>query len=597
MAERGRPRRDDVERPHCPWPGHKRRDVRHHGLVKDKDGVVTRRRYLCSPGTTKEHSVSVPADPDGTPRAMEATAGTGITARKLDTRRPYVAPEPCPEHPGSNVVRGGIYVSGKQTRQRYVCTPIGFVPGQTRKDNPATARHRFTPVLPRAHVEGDDACPHCAELRAINRGDTVVARGHTATTGQVATALERLGKGESYADVSEWLQKELRTKGPSANKKDGYRRAADLVEVFSPVVWADWLNLAGEEDAKRAASVHRLPRVVMVDDLPIFDKAKGRQRQQQRFAILGLAEVVFAPDSGKVRDNRLRLLRAYPSHSTDAYTLLLADLPYVPDFVIADGGKGIEPAVKLLAERTGQEVTFITSAYHVREQLRRVIAKARASRAAFSPGDLAGRVEKFGPTQSREAWEQWWTDYERRLIAQGVPRSGWPIRAKAESYQRTIDQLDALAPWPDIPRSTGHLEDLFSRYVKASIKPRGRGFGNLIRTNQLLDLFVLRANGYFDDHARVIAALRADAVEGDPIYAGFAPPVRSITDPGMDRSLLDESVVARLVTQRGLDAPPPPAKRAYRKRGTGPKPRTRKTTAKTTTKAPAAARAKKAGGA
>lgn len=566
----GRPRHDSVERPACPWPGHKRRDVTLHGSVKNKAGVITRRRYLCSPGTTKEHSFSVPVGPQGRLLPPEATAGTKAAARKLDTRRPYAPPEPCPEHPDSTVTRHGTYQSGQGSRQRYLCTPLGWEPEHTRKDNPQTARHVFTPVLPRAHVEGDDACPHCAELRAINRGDTAVARGHTATTGQVAAALARLGRGESYADVSRWLQSELRPSGPSEHKKDGYRRAADIVELFAPVVWDDWLASLGQEEAELAASPTRLPRVVIVDDLPIFDKAQKRRRQQQRFAVLGLAEVILNPDSGKVRTTRLRLLRAYPSHSTEAYTLLLADLPYVPDFVIADGGKGIEPAITTLAERTGQDVTFITSAYHVRNQLRRVIDKARRSKATFRPGDLATRVESFGPTQSRQAWVQWWDDYERRLVAQGVPRSGWPIRQKNESYTRTSDQLDALAPWPGIPRSTGHLEDLFSRYVKSSIKPRGRGFGNLIRTNQLLDLFVLRANGYFDDHARVIAALRRDAVEGAPDAAGYAPPVRAIADPGLQRSLLDETVVTRLVQQRGLVPPPPPPKRA-RRRATGRK--------------------------
>jgi hypothetical protein len=109
------------------------------------------------------------------------------------------------------------------------------------------------------------------------------------------------------------------------------------------------------------------------------------------------------------------------------------------------------------------------------------------------------------------------------------------------------------------------------------MKPRGRGFGNLVRTNQLLDLFVLRANGYFDDRPRVIEALRRDAVEGDPANAGFAPPVRTLTDPGLDRSLLDESVVARLVTQRGLAASPAPKrKRATRKAPAGPRRGTRK---------------------
>lgn len=594
MAGRGSPRRTDVERFKCPWPGHGRRDVVLHGLVRDKEGVVTRRRYLCSPGTNKSHTFSVPVGPDGQPLALDATAGTGVVTRKVDVRRPYVEPEKCPEHPDGVVVRKGSYKSGLGLRQRYQCTPKKCDPNAKRSDpDPevaARARHVFTPVLPRAHVEGDTACPHCTELRAIHHGDTAVARGHTATTGQVATALERLGKGESYADVGAWLQGELRASGPSANKKDSYRRAADIVELFAPVLWDDWLAGLARERAATGADTARQPRVVMVDDLPIFDKAKKRRRQQQRFAVLGLAEVVLNPATGRVSRTRLRLLRAYPNHSTEAYTLLLAELPYVPDYVIADGGKGIEPAVKLLADRSGQDVTFITSAYHIRQQLRRAIAKARRSKSAFNPGELADQVEDFGPTRSAQAWQDWWEAYERRLVAQAVPRSGWPLRAKTEAYHRTLSQLTALAPWPDIPRSTGPLEDLFARYVKASIKPRGRGFGNLIRTNELLNLFVLRTNGYFNDHVRVVTVLRQDATQGDPAAAGYAPPVRTITDPGLDRSLLDESVITRLITQRGLNTVPAPGKKKAKTKTTKPANARKSRTATTAARTPAGAR-------
>ena len=48
--------------------------------------------------------------------------------------------------------------------------------------------------------------------------------------------------------MAEWLQSELRPKGPSAKKKDGYRRAADVVEVFAPVVWNDWLSTLDGQD-------------------------------------------------------------------------------------------------------------------------------------------------------------------------------------------------------------------------------------------------------------------------------------------------------------------------------------------------------------
>ena len=38
------------------------------------------------------------------------------------------------------------------------------------------------------------------------------------------------------------------------------------------------------------------------------------------------------------------------------------------------------------------------------------------------------------------------------------------------------------------------------------MKRRAQGLGNLARTQQLLDLMVMHANGYFDDSPRVIAA-------------------------------------------------------------------------------------------
>jgi len=66
------------------------------------------------------------------------------------------------------VTREGRYKAGGHTRQSYLCTPPGWYEGAKRADNPEHARHLFTPVLPRAHIEGDDACPHCAELRAIH---------------------------------------------------------------------------------------------------------------------------------------------------------------------------------------------------------------------------------------------------------------------------------------------------------------------------------------------------------------------------------------------------------------------------------------------
>lgn len=535
------------------------------GLVKNKAGVPTHQRFRCSPGKADEHTFRVPL------KAEAAGEPTAPKPRRRLAVRPYVPPEPCPDHADGTVARCGTYKAGGRTRQRYRCTPHGWYEGATRDKDPKHAKHVFTPVLPRAHVEGDEACPHCAELRAIHRGVTAVARKHTADTITVAEALSRLGRGETYAEVSLWLQSKVRSAGRSPEPKNAWRRAADITEVFTPVVWADWLSGVLAEEMARNKTRRGQPRVVLLDDLPMFAKATKRRRQFQRFAVIAAGEAVPVeppktakpgekPARGKrpprKREVKLRLLRALPVHNTDAYTLVLDELVelygFVPDVVVADGGKGIKPAVDALAARTGRDILFVTSQFHVKAQLGRAIDKARKAKPTFDPGSLLSDLEHDRLFASRAAWEAWWETYERRLVSQGVPRSGWPTTWKRDYYADIGDQLDALAPFPDVPRTTGALENLMVRFVKASMKRRAPGLGNLPRTQQLLDGYVVYANGYFDDLARAVAALRADATEGDLDTPGFVPPVRALSDIGSHRSLADPDSIDRLLEARGL---------------------------------------------
>lgn len=339
----------------------------------------------------------------------------------------------------------------------------------------------------------------------------------------------------------------------------------DITELFAPVVWDDWVESVNAESERRAPALRGVPRVVLLDDLPMFSKANKRRRQGQRFAVIAAAEAVAlagttrtgrtkAPTS-RSRDVQLRLLRALPSHSADAYTLVLDELVevfgFVPDFVVADGGKGIRPAVERLGERTGHEIVLVTSHYHVKEQLGRAIAKARRAKPSFDPGSLVDDIDHDRLFADRAAWEAWWVSYERRLDAQGVPPKGRPVVQRNEIYDRVGKHLDALAPFPDVPRTTGALEALVLRYAKATLKRRSQGLGNLPRTQQLLDLIVLYSNGYFDDTARIIAALRADAT-GDEDAPGYVPRVRAMSDSGSYRSLLDPDNIDRIIAARGL---------------------------------------------
>ncbi len=263
--------------------------------------------------------------------------------------------------------------------------------------------------------------------------------------------------------------------------------------------------------------------------------------------MLAASESFIDLDKGE-RVTRLRLLRAYPDHSGDAYKLVLAELGYVPDIVMADGGPGIGAAVRWLKKTNpGKPFAVCLSAYHLRLQLRRQFANL-TSKHHFEPGDLQDRLRNWSFSSSSVSWQTWWSDYENRLRAQGIAPSAWP-RKWMNEVKPTVDaQMLVLDQSHVLPRSTGSLEATLFDIVKPSMNARGQGFGNLERTNRLLDLMTLRANGVFDNLQSVTDALVADARRND----GFAPPVRTITDVRKVRSLLDETMTERLVKQAGL---------------------------------------------
>lgn len=144
-------------------------------------------------------------------------------------------------------MRNGTY--GKTTakpRQRYLCRPAD-----------GTAAHSFTPVLARDHVhEGDERCDHCDEHRGVHHGETTSAWIHSWSSRLVAEALERLSRGDSYAEVSQWARRLTKTDAKRVRRvwrdgelvepnrsdaarvrRNGWHTAADWVEAFGPVVF------------------------------------------------------------------------------------------------------------------------------------------------------------------------------------------------------------------------------------------------------------------------------------------------------------------------------------------------------------------------
>jgi hypothetical protein len=516
----------------CPWTGHAARAVKRYGIQK-RSGV-DHQRYLCQPvNDGKSHSFFVPI----------------VGAEPLQPVPPS-PPERCSIHPNSRTIRKGkARASRGVERQRYLCYPKNGDPP-----------HRFSPPLTRLVVNHGETCAECASLRAVNRGDTNAARGHRFTTRIVAQSLERLANGDSYGETAVWARRQMeahRRHGVASNRKSttrertaAWRLAADWVESFSPVLFDPWSEVAraGVLELMSGPVKDRPIVSLLLDDIPIYVKSSQGQNQKGRFSVLAASESFIDRGSGQ-RVTRLRLLRAYADHSADAYKLVLAELGYVPDILLADGSRGIAAAAAWL-EKSNPDKPFLLclSAFHLRSQLLRQL-DVREREYGFRAGDLEQRLENWSFVATTFSWNAWWVDYTTRLQAQGIPVTAWPTKWINEIKPIVDKQMPVLDEHRVLPRSTGALESVLFRVVKPSLELRALGFGNLERTNRLLDLMTLRANDQFDDMGKVVALLNADARKHD----GYVAPVRSIADVRMTRSLLDDTVPAKLVKQRGLE--------------------------------------------
>lgn len=217
----GRPKKAPETRCHH----HPGSQVRSIGTYETKGG--TRRRYRCVPRGGDIHSFSV-------------VEGVGA--------RVWSPPPPCPEHPGSKVVRNGTYgVRTPRPRQRYRCSPTD-----------GSKAHSFTPALPRDHVHAaEGGCPECEELRGVHHGETAVARRHSWPTRLVARALAELARGGSYADVS---RQALRSAERTAQRHE------ELVRSGLTPAQADAVVDAEEEAADRGQPS---PSVAQVVEQPV----------------------------------------------------------------------------------------------------------------------------------------------------------------------------------------------------------------------------------------------------------------------------------------------------------------------------------------
>ena len=514
-----------------------------------------RQDFRCSPSIGQAHSFSV------------AVAATGPV--------PLWSPPPrCPEHPKGHVVRDGAYASTpERPRQRYRCYP-----------DPAdrSVRHCFTPPLPRDHIHaGEESCEACEELRGTHRGDPTVSRRHSWSVRLVADALRDLARGSTYAEVSKRARTttgrtrtRVGSKGDDGSGRNYWHTAADWVEAFSPVLWdhidtrlrrAVAPRLLERDRLAAAGLANSLPVVVVIDEQPVFAKAKseaGRRMGRPDWSVLVVAELHWRHHGDEIRrDTRLRLVRAMPTADHLAWRLVFDELGYTPDFVIADGGEAQLKAMKAIG------TTFIPSLFHVRSNVTEALYETPGTSTkvtATASRELRPELDDHLALLSRQVvqamgsadWSKWWDDLEAILVSLGAPLD--KVRKRRQRSEPAVaNVLSVLAQNPHLPLSTGGIEVAIRRRIEPLLDGRAHAFANLERTNRLFDLVVCDDHGLFNKMSPVIDLLRSDGNDNH----GWATPLRDVTDPqpptagrfsGRYSSLRDAVLVREVARSKGI---------------------------------------------
>lgn len=432
--------------------------------------------------------------------------------------------------------------------------------------------HKFTAPLPRDHVHsGNQDCAECRELRGIHRGETTIARRHSWSTRIVVRGLEKLAQGETYTSVSQWA---LRLEGtgkrrrtppggdadtPVKSRSPGKRWhiAADWCEAFSPVIWED-LNARLEAEARHARAAGA--QIVWLIDSTSFG---GRRRAEdgqnggspsERFALLSVAEQ-FVGGTGVDQRARLRLVRALPNRTSQAWQLTLAEVGYAPDVVVSDADQAQLGAAFSLFN----QVAIIPCLFHLRRALEDSLADLPQAflgtrherRLRPELREHLGNMSRREHVRDRNVISKWWDDWTDLHIQAGIPIDR--LARQRDRYENVmLGAASLLQREPNLPLSVGALEAMQNTVVRPTIARRASGLANIERTNALLDLIVAGQRFAFDDLNRVADLLRADAL----IDHGHSTPLRWVEDPQPKRatysSLRDPALVLDLAEQRGF---------------------------------------------
>jgi hypothetical protein len=324
-----------------------------------------------------------------------------------------------------------------------------------------------------------DACELCERDVDFHEGPHA-ARKYQFVARGIAEALVAVGAGATYREAAAVARE--RARRLRADPQTGELRftrhgslVMDWVEVFASVVF-------------EAHRPRRWPASgsLLLDDVPfrVRDPDSGRHR---------IAFRVFAAMGYERGRPRLWRLEAFTSKSQRDWEAFLGAPGGAPPRVVCDNDGGLTNAVRTRFP----DAELYLCEWHLRHALERLMNKIRGEepdrREAID--DLLPQVEAAftGPS--------FWTPFLERAHAAGIPRvSDWldsTGRIVADQFSRRGPRSSRPA---DTPLSTSPL-DAFVNPIRASIQPRAYGLKNRERTNRMLMLMQLHANGHDDVHA------------------------------------------------------------------------------------------------
>ena len=186
-------------------------------------------------------------------------------------------------------------------------------------------------------------------------------------------------------------------------------------------------------------------------------------------------------------------MEAFTTKSQPDWEAFLGALDGAPPRVVCDNDDGLTKAVR--ARFPAAELYLCE--WHLRHALERLMGKLRSEQ----PQNRDAIEELLPDVEAAFTGPAFWRAFLKQAHAAGIPRvSEWlntTGRVVEEQFGRRGLRWERPA---NMPLTTSPL-DAFINPIRASIKPRAYGLKNRERTNRMLTLMQLHANGQDDVYA------------------------------------------------------------------------------------------------